>query len=189
MKGIIQQNMQPEQAQSMQGGAEQGEQADSKEQQAPSGQQGEQATPEEQESYEKVVLAGLKVLYDDQTNPGVMKMLQAQKDDPAKALADVTSMVITQLDEQSGGTLPEVTILPATEEILGEVAGLAAKAGIFQPDDRALALASQQTLRQLGDHYGVSEEEIQELIQSLPQDRVQQMVQQQSQFAQPQQGA
>jgi hypothetical protein len=155
--------------------------------------QGNEATPEEQDAYDRVVAAAGEVLYDDKTNPDIMNMLKSKQDNPAQALADVTSMVVIQLDEQSGGKIPEVVILPVVEEILPMVAELANAAGIFKPDDRTMNLAAQQTLMELGEHYGVSEEDIQNLIKQMDPNDVKNIVSQQQSLSaspdQPQPGA
>lgn len=64
---------------------------------APEGQQGEplalssEVTPEEQAQYEKVVQAGLKILFSPKTGPQFEKMLEGGKGDPATTIAHVTS--------------------------------------------------------------------------------------------------
>lgn len=143
---------------------------------------GEPATPEEQQSYDQVVMAASQVLYSDQTNPRVLKMLEAGADNPAQAIADVATMVIVQLDEQSGGTIPEVVIIPAAAEIAELVAELAQKRGIFEVNDQVMGQAGQLLLLSVADQYDVSEEELAELVQSVDPAQAEQIVAQQSQY-------
>lgn len=96
----------------------------------------DQASPEDDENVERIVIAAQEVLYDDQTHPGIMKMLAAGKDNPAKALSDITLTIIDQLDEQAGGEIPEEAILPAAVELLTLVAELAQKSGTFNADEQ-----------------------------------------------------
>lgn len=169
MKGLISQNMQTEKA--------------APEQEAPA-QGGEGSVTEaEQQEYEQVVLAATEVLHDDQTNPGIMNMLKAQQDDPAAAMSDVVTTVMLQLDEQSGGQIPEDVILPASEEVLVMVAELAHAAKLFTPDQRSLNLAMQQTITKLGEHYGISPEDVQELIDQMDPEEVKKMVAEQQSYS------
>ena len=117
-------------------------------------QQGQQPTDKEQENYKKVVLAGLKILYSDETHQGVMKLLQSAADEgPAVAIASVAAMVITQLDDKAGGKIPEDVILPAAAEILTEVARLASAAGVFEVDESVIKEAMTQLTQVLAMKY------------------------------------
>ena len=138
--------------------------------------EGNQPTPEEQEAYQKVVLAGTDILTNDKTYPQVVKMLESGKEEPAQALAQVTAMIITKLDEQSGGKIPEVVILPAAEEIVIQAGLLAEKEGIFQADEATLQAGMEQTVMLLAEQYGVTPEEVQAMIDAMPQDQVQRIV-------------
>lgn len=147
---------------------------------------GEQATPDEQEAYERTVYAAQKALYDDATQGNIMQMLQAGAENPAQALAQATSTLIQQLDEQSGRQIPETVILPASEEILSLVAELAQESGSFEVNDQIMGQAGQQLLKQLADAYypdGVGEDDIAELMQGMDDKQVQSLVAEQSQFA------
>lgn len=142
----------------------------------------EQPTPEEQAAYERVVMAGLKAIYDQKTHGAIVNMLKSG--DPPDALAQAAETIVLELDRQSGGKIPEVVILPAAAEILGELAQLAGTANIFQPDERTLAVATQKMVVSLCEQYGVEAAEIQELLQSIPKEQIEQYVQQQSGYAQ-----
>lgn len=144
----------------------------------------EQPSPQEQDAMDKVVLASLKVIYDQNTHQGIVDMLTQGKADPAKALADTTTLIITQVDKKSGGKVPELVILPAAADVLGELGNLATKAGIFQVDEKISGQAMQKTILGLAEQYGVAPEDVQALLQSMPKDQIQQMVQQQSAFNQ-----
>ena len=145
--------------------------------------EGEAVSPESQQNYEKFVLAGMKILYSEQTHQGIVNMLK--QDEPADAMANVVTTIVTQLDQKSGGRIPEEVILPGAAELLELVAELGQKTGTFQADERTLGLAMQKTVMNLAEQYGVEPADVQALLQFLPKDQVQQMVQQQQGFAQP----
>lgn len=119
----------------------------------------------DQENFEKIELASMAVLYDDKTHPQIMQMLESQKDDPAKAIAGVTSLVITQLDEQSGWQIPEQLVLPSAEKIMDKVAELGELAGLFQVDDTVMQAAAQEVMTDLLGKYGVDQDAMNALQQ------------------------
>lgn len=142
----------------------------------------QRATPEQQEAYTKLVTAAIKAIYDDATHKGVVKMLGSG--DPPQALAQTTASIIQKLDEQSGGKIPQVVILPAAAEILGELAKLAETAKIFEADQRVTAQAMQRLVITLAEAYGADPAQLQSLIQSMPQEEIQRIVAEQSGYAQ-----
>ena len=141
-------------------------------------------TDDEQAMYERAVNAGIKVLYAEETHEDIMNMLTTGADNPGKTLADVAHLIMTQVDKEANGKIPETMILPAAAEILELTAELANTAGVVQVDQTVLDQATQELLLQLADSYGVSPEEIQALIDSLDPADVQSMVAQQGQSAQ-----
>jgi hypothetical protein len=144
--------------------------------------EGEPASPEEQEAYSRVVAAGGKVLYGKESSDQFLAMLKAGADDPAKALADATAMLIVQLDKKANGTIPDVVIIPAAAELLGLTAELAEKAGIFEVDDAVKAKASQQLILSLSKEYEVDPAELQALIAEIGPERSKQMAAEQGRF-------
>ena len=133
------------------------------------------ASPQEQDAYERVVLAGLQVLYSEQTHAQIMNMLKGGEA-PEKDISDTVALVMQQLDKQSGGKIPQVVIIPAAVELVSATAELGEQAGIFQTDDRVLARAVQMVIVTLSNEYGVDPAEIQEILKSLDPQKLQQMV-------------
>lgn len=147
----------------------------------------EEPTPAEQASYDKVVLAGLKVLYSEQTHAGIVQMLERGKDSPAKALADVAATLILQLDRKSGGKIPEMVILPAAAELLEEAGQLAAAAKIFPVDEAVLSEAMQRMIVDLAEQYGVEPQDVKALMDSVPKEELMNIARQQGRPGQPSQ--
>jgi hypothetical protein len=131
------------------------------------GPNGEQpVTEQEQGAYEQVVMAIGNVLYDDATSPQVVQMLKSQED-PAQAIAAVVVMVVTELDDQSGGQIPEEVILPAATEATELVAELAVAKGVFEVDEATLNRAAQHVVQMLSERYGVEEEDVAQMMQGV----------------------
>lgn len=127
----------------------------------------EEMTPEEQEAYDRVVLAAADILWGDNTHEQVLKMLGAEADNPPMAIANVSTMLLVQIDEQMEGGIPETILLTPLEEIIEQTGGVAAAAGIFAVDDKVLNLAAQGALEILGPQFGITPEDIQELLESI----------------------
>lgn len=106
--------------------------------------QGGQATSEEQDAKDRVVMAAMEMIYNDQADPqsgktgsdGVVGMLQAGAEVPSATLPGVAAQIIMFLDEQSGWKIPDSVILPAAAEIMALLAELGEKSGAFQVDDQ-----------------------------------------------------
>jgi hypothetical protein len=145
---------------------------------------GQQASPEEQDAYERVVLAGVDVLTNAKTSDAVLELMGSNAEDPPMAIALAAQLIIGQLDEQSGGQIPETVILPATMEIAEQAAELAQKAGLFEVSEDVLQTAGQNAVMLVGGDYDVSEEDIQAFLSTLPEQDVMAMGQQQGQIAQ-----
>lgn len=145
---------------------------------------GDQATPEEQEAIDKVVMAAMKVIHDDDnTHAQVMQMLKTGADSPAETLAEVTKTIMLQLDEKSGGTIPEVAIFPAAEQILELVGELAEASGLMQIDEATSVKAQQLMILGVADAYGVDPEELSGLMGSVSPEEMNAMVAQQDEYA------
>jgi len=128
------------------------------------------ATPEEQAIYEKVVLSAQKILYDKEANKWVMKMLSTGVK-PSEAVSSVVALLIKEIDDRNNGAIPETVILPAAMEIMDFVAELAETAGLFELTADMADEATKMLVTNLGEHYGVNPEEIQQFLMQIPPDQ------------------
>ena len=127
-----------------------------------------------QDVYDNVVLAGMKVLFDNKkTNEGIVERLTADKANPAKALSDTAAMLMIQLDQQAGGSIPEEVILPAAIELLEQTSELADSLGLFLIDDAVLNRAGQLMVTNLAEQYGTTPEEVHELMGTMNEQELQ----------------
>ena len=117
-------------------------------------QQQNQAAPEEQDAYERVVLAGMKILYGDGTHESIMKLLDKNKGNPANAMAEATAMIITQIDHKAAGKVPRQVILQAGIELLAMVGELAEKSNKFEADEGIIKEAGEMVIHKLSKHFG-----------------------------------
>lgn len=143
--------------------------------------EGEPVTEEEQADYDQVLEAASEVIYGDMSE-NILQMLAAGADDPAQAIADVALQVMISLDEKSDGTIPEEVIIPAAAEIAEIVGELAHQRGAFQVDDMVLGRAGQLLLIGIAEAYGIEEEDLQGIVESVDPQQLDQIIAQQSQY-------
>jgi len=142
------------------------------------------ASMEDQNSYDRFAMAGLKILYENKKSRGaVVKKLKLDDKEPAKALADTVAMIIVQLDQESGGKMPEDIILPVAIELLEQTAELADSLKLFPIDEAVLNHAAQLMIVTLGEKYGADQEGMTAYMESLDPEYVRQVGESQGNFA------
>lgn len=153
------------------------------EQQAPAPQVEEEdeapnVSEEEQASYDKVVTAAQSLIYDEKNTEGVQQML-ANSQDPGEALGSAAAHIVTMLDEQSGGKIPEEVIIPAATEIMDMLVEFGEATGALPPlDEAAQTRAMNQMIGALAEEYEVDAAGVEEVMRGMGQDELQQMGQQ-----------
>lgn len=144
----------------------------------------EQSTPEEQDFYERVVLAGDKIIFgSEEARKAIVDKMKVDVQNPATALADATALLVVKIDEQTGGEVPESVILPAAAELLEHMTELADSLELFPIDDAVVNRAGQLMVHNLSEAYGVSPEDVQAMMDTVPPEAAQQIAQEQGNFA------
>lgn len=128
----------------------------------------EEVSPEEQDSYDKVVLAGQKALFeDDKTSKEAEEFLKAGAKDPAQAIADYTHLLITGLDESMGNNIPDTVVIPAATELMENISDMADSIGAFPVDNNLMNRAMQLFLPDIAETYGVEDADLQAFMESI----------------------
>jgi hypothetical protein len=110
MAGIIQQQM--------------GQPTEQQEQQPAQGQ------PPNQQAVERVVIAATRIIHDAKIKPQLIALMK-QAGDPVQALVEATTLVVKQLQEKSGRSIPGEVLGAAAWSVLQLVAELAQAAKLF----------------------------------------------------------
>jgi hypothetical protein len=122
------------------------------------------ASKGEQAIYDRVMLAAVDILSNPKTRDQVVSML-TQGDDLPRVMAEVTMLILLQLDEKSGKKIPGNMIAPLAEEILLRVSEIAAA---VKGADQAMAdEAAQIVMDQVGQAYDVDMDEMGNAINSM----------------------
>ncbi len=139
---------------------------------------------EQQDQYDKVVMAGMEVLFkNEKVSKSIVSRLKTDSKNPAKALSDTVSMLMIQLDHQVGDQIDEAIILPAAAELLEQTAELADSLQLFPIDDAVLQHAAQLMVQNLAEQYGTSPEDIRGLIEATNPEELKRIEEEQGNFA------
>jgi hypothetical protein len=113
-------------------------------------------------AYDKIIKAGLKVMFDPSMREETMGYIEDSGVDPAKMAEGVAAVVVT-LFKESNETLPPNLIVPAGIELMVHAAEVAKSGGMDVPNE-VLAEAMSEVVQQLLTKFGVSPESMQELM-------------------------
>lgn len=89
-----------------------------------------QMPAELQEAYERVVLAGMKLLFSKETNKAVIEVMQNQEGDLGQRLGKSIAGLLAELYRKSNQSMPPQVIIPAGVELLMQAADFIRKSNI-----------------------------------------------------------
>jgi len=145
----------------------------------------EEATTEEQDAFERVVMAGMDVIYDKKSNKEIVNVLESGKENPPEALATAAVMIFVELDNQSGNAIPEVVVVQATEQIFSLAAEMAEANGIFSITEADSQEGAKQIWIKLAEAGYIGEEDIQEMLAETDEGAMQEAIDQNAGLANP----
>lgn len=87
--------------------------------------------PELQNAYERVVVAGMKVMFSKETNKYVLSAIEGQGSNAEKLGGGVAELLI-MLFAQSNKTMPPQVIIPAGTELVVQAADFVKQAGLME---------------------------------------------------------
>lgn len=116
-------------------------------------------------AYDKIIKAGLKVMFDQSSREETMSFIQDSNGDPAKMAEGVTAVVLT-LFQQSNQTMPPNLIIPAGIELLVHATDVAKAGGMDIPNE-AIAAAMSQLVQQVLTKFGATPEQMQKMMSGM----------------------
>ena len=133
--------------------------------------------PELQEAYDRVVLAGMKVLFDKSTNAKVMKALDGEGPLSKRLGVGIAGLMAT-LFKQSNNTIPPQVLIPAGTNLLMQAVDFLRKTGKEQVDNQTIGEAMQVMVNTVLDMFGVDPAKLRGALDQFDQSRSQQAAQQ-----------
>ena len=106
------------------------------------GQQPAQGQPANPQAVERVVIAATRIIHDAKIKQTLIEMMK-QAGDPVQALVEATTLIVKQLQEKSGRSIPAEVLGAAAWQVLQLVGELAQAAGLFQVTPELLQQAAQ----------------------------------------------
>jgi hypothetical protein len=130
------------------------------------GSQQPQGQGESNAEFDKYVDNAMELLYSDEIASKLLK-LGGNNKDSVEGMADMISMSVIKVDEKNGDQIPEDLILPLTEQVTQMVEELIESQTKKPVPEKAVIKASQLAVRNLIEHYGVSDEHIANALQGM----------------------
>ncbi|MES2942934.1 MAG: hypothetical protein V4772_08700 [Pseudomonadota bacterium] len=134
--------------------------------------------PADKEAYNKIVIAGMKVMFSKEMNGELLDGLR-QSQDPAITAAEGIIGILGLLYKQSRNTMPIVPMMMAGMSLLLQGLEFAEQAGIMQVTPQTIDVATQHYIESLLTKLGITQEKLGGMLE-----KIGPMVQQSGQTAQ-----
>lgn len=116
-------------------------------------------------AYDKIIKAGLKMMFDPSMQEETLSFIEEANGDPAKMAEGVTAIVVTMF-QHSNNTMPPNLIIPAGIELLVHAADVA-KAGGQELPKEAVAQAMSEVVKQILTKFGATPEQMQKMLSGM----------------------
>jgi hypothetical protein len=120
------------------------------------------------DAYDRIIGAGMKFMFSDQTHGEMVKMLKGQGTLDDKLSAGVAYLMMNMV-QQSNGTMPPELIIPAGIDLILQAAEFAEKTGMDQVTTEIIANAMHKYVLLVAKKAGVSEDQLMNGIDKLSQ--------------------
>lgn len=133
--------------------------------------------PELQEAYERVVIAGMKVMFAKETHRIMLK--EMQKPGPiAERLGNGIAGLMLLLFKESNNTMPPQVIIPAGMELLMQAVDFMRQTGMEKPTNEDIGNAIQTMITVIMQKFGVDPGKFEQMLNSFDNKNVQAAAQQ-----------
>lgn len=141
--------------------------------------------PELQEAYDRVVLAGMKIMFSKETAGKVLKAIQGPGPISKRLGVGIAGLIAT-LFQQSNKTIPPQVIIPAGTNLLMQAADFLKRSGVEKITDKEIGEAMQVMLNTVLDMFGVDPMKLRTAMDGFDPSKTQAAAQQMQAGAQPQ---
>lgn len=122
----------------------------------------EMVKPEDKDAFVRIVVAGMKVMFDERTHQ--MAMESVSKGDPINGAVDGVKDLMVMLYEESRGTMPPVPAMQAAIVLLCQALGFMQEVNMVQLDNENISEAVKSLSEKLMAAAGLTPEKVDELI-------------------------
>jgi hypothetical protein len=122
--------------------------------------------PQLQEAYQRVVLAGMKMMFSPQTHQQMMQHLEQGQGTPAQNLGQGMAGLIMIMYQKSNGTMPPQVMIPAATYLLSEAVDFLDKTKAMNLSAADVSNAMEIMIRTILQHCGIDADKLQSNIQA-----------------------
>lgn len=115
--------------------------------------------PDLQDAYDRIVAAGMKFMFSEETHGEVIKFLQGPQQMDVKLSSGVL-FIISQIVQQAGDAMPQELIIPAGIDLLLQAAEFSEQTGQGEITVEDIASAIQQFVFAIAKGAGISSEQL-----------------------------
>lgn len=133
--------------------------------------------PELQNAYERVVVAGMKMMFSKETSKYMLQQLESPGS-MAEKLGNGVAELMIALFMQSNKTMPPQVIIPAGTELVVQAADFIKKSGLAEVTNRDIGDGVQIMMSQVFRQFGIDPDQLFQKIGQFDPSQIEQMAQQ-----------
>jgi hypothetical protein len=122
--------------------------------------------PEMRDAYQRVVVAGKKMMYAPETAEAIHGIVLDDKIPMANKLGEGVANLVVMMDNQGNGTIPKDVLLPVGVTLMFEAADYLFEVGM-EVTEKDLSDGMEMMVYSIFDAYGVPQEEVDKVIDKL----------------------
>jgi hypothetical protein len=119
--------------------------------------------PELQEAYERVVIAGMKVMFSKESHRAMLKELQREGPLDQRLGKGIAGLMLL-LFKESNGTMPPAVIIPAGVKLLMEAVDFMRDAGMGNPTNAEIGNGMQIMIAIILEKFGVAPDKMEQML-------------------------
>lgn len=133
--------------------------------------------PELQDAYDRVVLAGMKMMFDKQSHGAMLRSLQGQGTMAEKLGKGIAGLMLIMVKE-SNSTMPPSVIIPAGIALMMQAVDFMKKTGLAEPTNQEVGDGMEIMITTLMEKFGASPDKLQAALSQFDNQNVQAAAQQ-----------
>ena len=127
--------------------------------------------PQLQEAYERVVLAGMKVMFSKETNKLLLDELDGEGDTAEKLGRGIAGLML-MLFKESNQTMPPAVIIPAGMELMMQAVDFVRRAGLAEVTNKDIGDAMEIFIGTVISQFGGNTQKMYQLVNNFDQTKI-----------------
>ena len=119
--------------------------------------------PELQEAYERVVIAGMKVMFSKESHKAMLKELQREGPMDQRLGKGIAGLMLL-LFKESNGTMPPAVIIPAGMKLMMEAVDFMRETDLGQPTNAEIGSGMQIMISTILEKFGVAPDKMEQML-------------------------